>query len=73
MKFLTATGQSAKGMYDTFKRLADEILFAAHTVDPYLQIAPDAGGTRGGARGDGQGQPVLGQDRTRRSCSCATT
>ena len=40
VKFLTATGQSAKGMYDTFKRLADELLFAAHTADPYLQSHP---------------------------------
>jgi predicted Zn-dependent protease len=40
VKFLTATGQSAKGMYDTFKRLADQILFAAHNADPYLQSHP---------------------------------
>jgi predicted Zn-dependent protease len=40
VKFLTATGQSAKGMYDTFKRLADQILFAAHSADPYLQSHP---------------------------------
>src|ERR1700724_2986709 len=25
VKFLTASGKSAKGMYDTFKRLADQI------------------------------------------------
>jgi predicted Zn-dependent protease len=40
VKFLTATGQSAKGMYDTFKHLADEILFAARNADPYLQSHP---------------------------------
>jgi predicted Zn-dependent protease len=40
VKFLTATGQSAKGMYTTFKRLGDEILFAAHSADPYLQSHP---------------------------------
>jgi predicted Zn-dependent protease len=40
VKFLAATGQSAKGMYDTFKRLSDEILFAAHNADPYLQSHP---------------------------------
>ena len=34
VKFLTATGQSAKGMYETFKRFADEILFAAHAPIP---------------------------------------
>ena len=40
MKFLAATGQSAKGMYDTFKRLSDQILFAAHNADPYMQSHP---------------------------------
>src|SRR5262245_17971044 len=40
VKFLTATGQSAKGMYETFKRLADQTLFAAHGADPYLQLHP---------------------------------
>ena len=40
VKFLTATGQSTKGMYDTFKRFADESLFAAQQADPYLQSHP---------------------------------
>jgi predicted Zn-dependent protease len=40
VKFLTATGQSAKGMYDTFKRFTDESLFAAHGADPYMQSHP---------------------------------
>ncbi|HEX9533994.1 MAG TPA: tetratricopeptide repeat protein, partial [Stellaceae bacterium] len=40
VKFLTATGQSAKGMYDTFKRLADQILFSSRYIDPYLQSHP---------------------------------
>lgn len=40
VKFLTATGQSAKGMYDTFKRFTDESLFAAHGADPYLMSHP---------------------------------
>jgi predicted Zn-dependent protease len=40
VKFLTATGQSAKGMYDTFKRMSDEILFAARNADPYMQSHP---------------------------------
>ena len=40
VKFLAATGQSAKGMYDTFKRLSDQILFAAHNADPYMQSHP---------------------------------
>lgn len=40
VKFLTATGQSAKGMLDLFKRLADESLFNSRYVDPYLQSHP---------------------------------
>jgi predicted Zn-dependent protease len=40
VKFLAATGQSAKGMYDTFKRLSDQILFAAQNADPYMQSHP---------------------------------
>jgi predicted Zn-dependent protease len=40
VKFLTATEQSPKGMYDTFKRLGDQILFAAHGADPYVQSHP---------------------------------
>jgi predicted Zn-dependent protease len=40
VKFLAATGQSAKGMYDTFKRFANDSLFAAHGADPYLQSHP---------------------------------
>jgi predicted Zn-dependent protease len=40
VKFLTATGQSTKGMYDTFKRFANEQLFAAQSVDPYVQSHP---------------------------------
>ena len=40
VKFLTATGQSAKGMYETFKRFSNESLFAAHGADPYLQSHP---------------------------------
>jgi predicted Zn-dependent protease len=38
--FLNATGQSAKGMYDTFKRFADQMLFASSRADPYLQSHP---------------------------------
>jgi predicted Zn-dependent protease len=40
VKFLTATGQSPKGMYDTFKRFTNDSLFAAHGADPYLQSHP---------------------------------
>jgi predicted Zn-dependent protease len=40
VKFLTATGQSPKGMYETFKRFANDSLFAGHGADPYLQSHP---------------------------------
>lgn len=40
VKFLTATRQSPKGMYDTFKRMSDQVLFTARNVDPYLQSHP---------------------------------
>jgi predicted Zn-dependent protease len=40
VKFLTETHQSPKGMYDTFKRFANESLFAAEGSDPYLQSHP---------------------------------
>ena len=40
VKFLTATGQSPKGMYETFRRFTNESLFAARGADPYLQSHP---------------------------------
>ena len=40
VKFLTATGQSARGMYETFKRFTNDSLFAARGSDPYVQSHP---------------------------------
>jgi predicted Zn-dependent protease len=40
VKFLTATGQSARGMYETFKRFTNDSLFSAHGADPYYQSHP---------------------------------
>ena len=40
VKFLNATGQSSRGMYETFKRFTDESLFAARGTDPYVQSHP---------------------------------
>ncbi|MPZ41323.1 MAG: M48 family metalloprotease [Rhizobiales bacterium] len=40
VRYLNATGQSAKGMYETFKRLADQILYASSHIDPYMQSHP---------------------------------
>jgi predicted Zn-dependent protease len=40
VKFLNATSQSAKGMHDTFKRMADQFMFTARHADPYAQSHP---------------------------------
>jgi len=40
VKFLNTTGQSAKGMYETFKRFTEESLFATRGADPYVQSHP---------------------------------
>jgi predicted Zn-dependent protease len=40
VRFLTMTGQSAKGMYDTFKRFADESMFESQAIDPYAVDHP---------------------------------
>ena len=42
VKYLNATHQSPKGMLDTFKRLADQQLFASRYADPYAQSHPMA-------------------------------
>jgi predicted Zn-dependent protease len=40
IKFLNATGQSAKGMHTTFRRFADDMMMIASRVDPYQQSHP---------------------------------
>ncbi len=40
VKFLNATGQSARGMLELFKRLGNEALFNSRYIDPYLQTHP---------------------------------
>ena len=40
VKFLTATGQSAKGMAETFKRLADQTMYQTRGMNPYMQSHP---------------------------------
>jgi predicted Zn-dependent protease len=42
LKYLAATGQSAKGMLDTFKRFADQQMFMSAHIDPYIQSHPMA-------------------------------
>jgi predicted Zn-dependent protease len=40
VKYLNATGQSAKGMQETFKRFADDLLIVSSRIDPYQQSHP---------------------------------
>ena len=40
VKFLNATGQSAKGMYETFKRFSQQSLYSANGADPYNMSHP---------------------------------
>jgi predicted Zn-dependent protease len=40
IKFLNATGQSAKGMHDTFKRFVEQTMFMSRYIDPYVQSHP---------------------------------
>jgi predicted Zn-dependent protease len=40
VKFLNETHQSAKGMYNTFRRFADDMLVISSRIDPYVQTHP---------------------------------
>ncbi|HEX2555368.1 MAG TPA: M48 family metalloprotease [Microvirga sp.] len=40
VRYLTATGQSPKGILDTFARFADNALFRSNAVDPYVLSHP---------------------------------
>ena len=40
VKYLAASGQSPRGMYETFKKLADQLLFLTRGADPYTQSHP---------------------------------
>jgi predicted Zn-dependent protease len=40
VKYLAATSQSARGMAETFKRLADQVLYNVRYIDPYIQSHP---------------------------------
>ena len=42
LKYLAQTGQSAKGMLETFKRFADQQMFMSAHIDPYIQTHPMA-------------------------------
>ena len=72
VRFLTMTGQSAKGMYDTFKKFADDSLFAAHGANPYAQNHPMPQ-ERMDALADAGADTSIGTRRIRRNCNSATT
>ncbi|SFM34463.1 Putative Zn-dependent protease, contains TPR repeats [Pleomorphomonas diazotrophica] len=40
LKYLAATGQSAKGMLETFQRFAEQQMFMSAHIDPYIQTHP---------------------------------
>ncbi|NND50128.1 MAG: M48 family metallopeptidase [Rhizobiales bacterium] len=40
IRFLDATGQSAKGMLRLFERLSDQMLVSVRNIDPYVQSHP---------------------------------
>lgn len=40
VRYLNETGQSPKGMYETFKRFSEQIMFVARGADPYSQSHP---------------------------------
>ena len=40
VKFLNATGQSPRGMYETFKRFADDELYRTQGISPYMRSHP---------------------------------
>ena len=40
VKFLNATGQSPRGMYETFKRFSDDELYRAQGTSPYMRSHP---------------------------------
>ena len=63
MKFLNATGQSSRGMYETFKRFTDESLFAARGADPYVQSHPMPAERVNGAAGSWHGRAPIGDKK----------
>ena len=40
VRYLNETAQSPKGMYETFKRMSEQLLFLARNADPYAQSHP---------------------------------
>ena len=73
VKFLNATQQSAKGMYETFKRFADDIMIDLLARRSLPAVASDAARARR-ARWRNWSRPIpTGTRSIRPNCSCATT
>ena len=73
VRYLNATGQSPKGMYETFKRFSEQLLFLARGADPYAQSHPMPAERVAALEEFARTSPVLGQEGRRRRCSCGTT
>lgn len=72
VKFLTATQQSPKGMYETFKRFSSESLFAAAGSDPYQMSHPMPSERVAALEVFAKASPI-GTRRTTRRYNCVTT
>jgi predicted Zn-dependent protease len=72
VKFLNATGQSARGMYETFKRFSEQSLYAAAGADPYNMSHPMPA-ERVRALAELARSVRIGTRRTIRPCSFVTT
>ncbi len=62
VKFLNATGQSPRGMYETFKRFSDDELYRAQGTSPLHALAPAVERAHGGADRSRPFEPELGQE-----------
>jgi predicted Zn-dependent protease len=61
VKFLNATGQSAKGMHQTFARLADQTLYQTRYINPYMQSHPLPGDRVSALEGMARASPYWDQ------------
>jgi predicted Zn-dependent protease len=57
LRFLAQTGQSGKGMIETFERFASDNLFRKSGSDPYLQSHPSAPERISALKDEAQGSP----------------
>jgi predicted Zn-dependent protease len=61
LRYLNQTGQSTKGMLETFQRFADESLFRRVGTDPYLQSHPMAPERIAALKEDAEKSPHFGK------------